>query len=297
MPLQLLDKPISFGMQSDDVAQVHRALLALGFTVPDAERATRTLGPGTVAVVKALQAQFGLSPTGVVDAPTVRAINAELDKLNTARRVVRGRVRDASGDPAAGLTVQAFLQGPSGETPAGEAVKTEQDGSYTLSYPPPSGGRADLRIQVSTVIIRINGQTIVPLDTMPSGASILTDAGPLEVVNFELSGEANPPRSEFELLLSDLKLRLNGRELAELVEDRERHEVSILAIESGYPPELVASLALAHRLEKESGDSCAPILRASHPGDAREPRGAHCDRSRRASQGIGGVYRAGCCPQ
>jgi hypothetical protein len=95
-------------MQGDDVACVHQALQALGRNVPVAETEERILGAGSVAVLKALQRELGLPPTGVVDAATVRAIDARLDKLATDQKVVRGSARDANGNVDERNELEAF---------------------------------------------------------------------------------------------------------------------------------------------------------------------------------------------
>lgn len=82
---------------------------------------------------------------------------------------------------------------------------------------------------------------------------MLANAGSLEVVNFVLSGEKNPPLSEFEVILKDLKALLGTRNLVNLKEEENRREISLLAIRSGYPPEQVA--ALAPEIEAERADS------------------------------------------
>ena len=79
------------------------------------------LGTGTVAVIKALQAELDLSATGVVDAATVRAINDNLDQLATDQRVLRDSVRDANGEPFATGSVQIFSQGTNGEQVIGKS--------------------------------------------------------------------------------------------------------------------------------------------------------------------------------
>jgi hypothetical protein len=49
---------LPLGAQGDDVARVHRALQALGIDIPVAETANQELGVGTVAILKALQADL-----------------------------------------------------------------------------------------------------------------------------------------------------------------------------------------------------------------------------------------------
>ena len=271
MTLEISVPELSHGAQGDDVARVHRALQALSRSVPVSERKQRVLGAGTVAVIKALQAELDLSATGVVDAATVRAINGKLDRLATDQRVVRGLVRDANGEPFATGSVQIFSQGTNGEPVIGKSPVDATEGSYQIAYQPPpnSNGRVDLRVAV------LNSADAV-VETIPSGASILIDAGPLEVVNFVLSREANQPRSEFEQIVKDLTPLLGDRELVDLQEEEGRYEISFLAIRSGYPAELVAALVLAHRLEKETkkpAEMFYGLIRQGLPSDLRALHG------------------------
>jgi len=244
MTLIISASQLSLGSQGDDVARVQQAIQKLGRSVSIAEAGV--LGAGTVAVVKALQADFGLPATGIVDAATVKAINARLAALATDPRVIRGSVLDANGNPFANGFVEIFSQGPAGEQAIGKGRLNATDGSYEISYQPPpdSKGRVDLRVEVRSA----RG----PIETTPSGASILTNAGPLEVVNFVLSGAAHPPHPEFELILADLKPLLGSRDPGELKEDAKNHEVSLLASQSGRSSAEVAALAIATRLANET---------------------------------------------
>ncbi|MEA2163477.1 MAG: hypothetical protein QOK37_1604 [Thermoanaerobaculia bacterium] len=252
MQLTIFKTQLSFGMQGDDVARLQSAMLALGVNIPLGERNQDrgpVMGEGTVAALKGLQAELGLAATGVADGATVRAINEKLATQATAPGMVRGSVRDADGDPAHSVTVEIFIQGPAGEQHLGVSRVDAGDGSYAVSYRPPSNrsapnGRIDLRIEVQN--------SRGPVETVPSGASILTDAGLLEVVDFVLSGKANPPSTELDLIVRDLSPLLGGRNFADLQEDETRHDVSLLASQSGYSPEQVAALVLAHKLAKGS---------------------------------------------
>ena len=250
MPIQIPTTQLSFGTRGDDVAQVQRALQTLGKSVPPAEAADRVLGNGTVALLKALQADLALPATGIVDAATIKAINAKLASLKTDPRVIRGVVRDIQGNPFSNGFVQIFSQGPNGEQAIGKSTPGAKDGAYTISYPPPptGTGRTDLRVAVLN--------TAGLMESTPSGASILTDAGPLEVINFVVVGPSlNQPLSEFELLLSDLSPLLGTRKLQDLIE----HDISLLAIQSGFSSEQIAHLAIALKLEA-AGKTPAPVF-------------------------------------
>lgn len=246
MILHISSGQLSLGMQGPDVARIQQAMQVLGRTVPAAERAKRVLGVGSVAVLKALQADLGLPATGVVDAATVKAINVKLAKSATDARVVRGSVRDANRNPFINGFVEVFGVGPSGEQAIGKSPLNATDGSYEISYQPPprSDGRVDLRVEVR------NDRG--PVQTTPSGASVLTNAGPLEVVDFIVSAAAKPPLSEFDLIRSDLLPRLGARSFTDLSEDENRHDVSLLAAQSGHSREQVAAIVLAHKLAADT---------------------------------------------
>jgi hypothetical protein len=99
MTSEIPARELSSGKGGNDVARVHRTMQLLGRSVPAAEVSDRVMGAGTVAVTNALQAEFDLSATGVIDTATVRSINVRLANLTADQRVVRGRVRDTIGKP------------------------------------------------------------------------------------------------------------------------------------------------------------------------------------------------------
>ena len=95
-----------------------------------------------------------------------------------------------------------------------------------------------------------------------------------------VTGESNQPRSEFDLLLGDLKPLLGSRKLVDLTEDANRHDVSLLASQSIYASEQVAALALAHKLEKDTKTPAAVfygLVRQGLPADVVALQEAHPD--------------------
>lgn len=267
MKLEISSNQLSVGAQSDDVVRVHRALQSLGRAVPLFEAKSRLFGSGSAAVVKALQQELDLPPSGMVDTATVQAINGRLEKLPTDARVVRGSVRVADGRAFDRGFVQILGQSLNGEQVLGKSPL--RDGAYQISYrPPPEGdGRVDLRVAV----FDDSGQ----LETTPSGASILTNAGSLEVVDFVLSGETQAPSVEFEILRDELKRLLGAREFADLEEDRERREVSLLASQSGYSTDQVAALVLAHKLAQGTRTPVAVFYGLLRQGLPRNANALH----------------------
>jgi hypothetical protein len=268
MKLEISTSRLSFGLQSDDVARVQQSIQALGRDIPVDETNGRVFGPGTAAVLKALQADLDIPATGVVDATTVTRINAALARLAAGPRTIRGKVNDADGGPAKGLSVQLYLQGPAGEKIIGGSP-LDAEGAYQISYQPPeNSARIDLRIEV-------RDQTAV-VETTPPASNILANADPLEVVNFVLSGAAHPSSSEFDLVLADLKPLLGARGPDQL----KNHEASLLAVQSGWSSAQVAALAIASRLASEA-NAPAPLLygllREGCPADLAALQATHPD--------------------
>lgn len=265
MILHISSGQLSLGMQGPDVARIQQAMQVLGRTVPAAESAKRVLGVGSVAVLKALQADLSIPATGSVDPATVKAINVKLAKLATDSRAVRGSVHDTNRNPFTHGFVEVFVISPAGEQAIGKSPLKATDGSYEISYQPPSSsdGRVDLRIEVR------NDRG--PVETTPSGASLLTNAGPLEVVDFVVSAAAKPPLSEFDLIRGDLLPLLGRRDFTDLAEDNNRHDVSLLAIQSGHSREQVAAIVLAHKLAadtKTPAEMFYGLLRQGLPANA-----------------------------
>lgn len=266
MKLEMSILPLSLGQQGNDVARLHQALLMLGRDMTIAEADRRIAGPTTVAIVKAVQVDNHLPPTGIVDSKTVEAINAALAAMDVADRTVRGHVLTADRATTPGLTVQVHLQIPGSEKLVGSAP-VDADGSYQVTYKPnPKLTRQDLRVEVR------NGQAVV--ETVPSATSILTNAGTLEVLDFLLTGPAAAPSPEFARLLADIKPLMGTRPPAEL------KEVSLLGLQSGRAPAQLAALAVAHRM---AGSTKVPpevfyaLQREGLPADAKALQATHPD--------------------
>ena len=266
MKLEFSVSAISMGVQGNDIARLHQALLAAGRDIAFAETDKRVFGPSTAAIVKAIQADHDLPPTGIVDAKTVEAINTALSNMETADRTVRGRVLTADGARARGLNVQVYLQIPGGEKLAG-SVALNADGSYEVAYKPNAKlTRQDLRVEVR------DAQAAV--ETSPPAFSILMDAGMLEVLDFVLTGPAAMPSPEFARVLADIKPLMGRRPPAEL------KEVSLLGLQSGRAPAQVAALAVAHRI---AGSTKVPpevfyaLQREGLPADLKALQATHPD--------------------
>ncbi|MBC7602032.1 MAG: peptidoglycan-binding protein, partial [Ramlibacter sp.] len=266
MNLKLSTAQLSLGLHGDDAARLHQALLALGREIPFAETDKQLVGAGTVAIVKAVQADNGLEATGVVDPKTVEAINTALAGNDVGKRIVRGRVLTADGAPAAGLSVQVYLQTPTGENAVGKSA-LDADGAYEIAYKPNAKlMRIDLRVEVRSARAAV--------ETTPPGSSILTNAGILEALDFVLAGAAAAPTPEFARVLADIKPLIGTRNPAEL------EEVSLLGLQSGRDPSQVAALAIANRIAgstKVPADVFYALQREGLPADLKALQATHPD--------------------
>ena len=118
-----------------------------------------------------------------------RASSDCLAALAIAPRIVRGRVQASNGNPFTRGFVQIFGRGPNGEHIMGKSELNPADGTYQISYTPASNGNA--RVDLRVAVFNDNE----PVETTPSGDSVLADAGVLEVVNFAVTGGKSEPLS------------------------------------------------------------------------------------------------------
>ncbi|GAB4004796.1 hypothetical protein GCM10029992_50830 [Glycomyces albus] len=101
-----LRKQARLNMTGKHVTAAQEALAKLGHAVPKAEHDAATYGKGTRRAVLAYQQAKGLAPTGHVDGPTQKALNADLLAATPDRERpeprwrVRGSVRDELWKPS-----------------------------------------------------------------------------------------------------------------------------------------------------------------------------------------------------
>jgi glycosidase len=93
---------LSVGASGDEVAELHRKLLALGFSISASELDRKFFGPATREIARECQRQSGLKVTGLVDEKTEAAIEAQM-----ARRGNRGAAPSAVSSPATGGSLES----------------------------------------------------------------------------------------------------------------------------------------------------------------------------------------------
>jgi Tc toxin complex TcA C-terminal TcB-binding domain/Neuraminidase-like domain len=256
MLVHLTGRDLELGLQGDDVRSLHDDLVLLGYQIPDQELAEGVFRDGTLAAVVDFRVGHRLGDRGVVDERTARAITAAADPRRP--RVVRGRVTDAGGRPAAGTLVVAVDVDLRSETELGR-VTAGDDGTYEIAYTAEQLGRAGK--QAADLVVR----ALRAADGGLLAASpVLFGAQAVETVDLVLPVPDDAP-SELERYLALLEPVLHGMQAAELGDA----DVDFLAAATGVAREHLAALAAAAR--REAGDAADPHL----DGGARIPAGVY----------------------
>src|SRR6266702_392582 len=148
----------------------------------------------TQKLVEVFQEQHQLQPSGEVDEPTAKALNAILEKLGVfspaapdQQRLVGGQVRRADSQPLPGAIVRALhMVDDRGVLRLGGDT-TDAEGRYTIRYAMLPGVDAiDLRV----VVFDANGQ-------LPRESDVIHEAKPIEIVDLIVPGvDITPYRVE-----------------------------------------------------------------------------------------------------
>jgi murein L,D-transpeptidase YcbB/YkuD len=75
------DRTLTPGSTGDDVAELHRALQAIGIEIAEVELEERRFGDSTLAAVTRLQTLMGMAATGEVDRATLNLARAARERL------------------------------------------------------------------------------------------------------------------------------------------------------------------------------------------------------------------------
>jgi hypothetical protein len=249
------------------------------------ERAQQTFGGATGKLVGRFQKEHRLRATGVVDAETAAAINAEVDS-----RVPPGRPSrptppapspEGSPEPADEYSVEGTVTSPNRaglgrlrvvivdrnagpEVPLAETT-TDDRGRYQVRFPVPA---AYLRKKP-----HLDLQAWVHLDKAFLAASeVRYGAESRETLDVKLPAEAAGLPSEYETLAGAVAEHFAGR-LADLEETDERQDLTYLANKTGWDARVVALAALAEQFSRQTGSAALPpeafyaLFRAGLPAD------------------------------
>jgi peptidoglycan hydrolase-like protein with peptidoglycan-binding domain len=122
--MRLQGRNLRVGMSGEDVAQLHRELLTMGYHLPEQERVSRSYGAGTADAVVQFQRSRGLSPTTVVDAQTAGMLGRAVGEIPEETMMMpRGEppktpdVTVTPPEPTANLEPRTALEEPEAPEP------------------------------------------------------------------------------------------------------------------------------------------------------------------------------------
>ncbi|HEV2582154.1 MAG TPA: Tc toxin subunit A, partial [Ktedonobacteraceae bacterium] len=159
------------------------------------------------------------------------------------RYVVKGTVRDANGDSLANLTVQVFEKTLRKEQMLAFG-QTMTDGTYTITYRPPSTPQAAASPSFNIVVKVLNQQGEVWLVS-----PVIFGAKPLELVDL-MDGGVYTGLSAFETVMAAIQPSLDGLPVAQLVETDDHPDITFVASDSKQDPEHIMQLVVSHLLSQ-----------------------------------------------
>ncbi|GAA2310548.1 hypothetical protein GCM10009853_080050 [Glycomyces scopariae] len=253
--LATLKRQSKLNMRGGHVATAQKALAHFGYPVPMSEHGEARYGKATRKAVLAFQADKHLPATGQLDGPTLKALNLDIlaalpaDKQPTARYRLRGSVRDALWRPVKGAKVRLAFRSLAGEgEPVGTRV-TSESGFYDLPYDPPRDPQTKEVVKPLHLVVTFTGP-----DSAPLGSRILFNPTPIQWTNQTIGDRPYRGPSLYETQRAALDAVLGGMGVTDLVEDGERNDVTVAALEAGLTQYEVMRLVLSVRAAKHVGD-------------------------------------------
>jgi peptidoglycan hydrolase-like protein with peptidoglycan-binding domain len=204
--MNLQVRNLSVPLQGDDVTLLHRELAQLGYTIPTDETNIKLFGSITKQAVQHFQRTHGLSPDGVVDAVTARAIHAAVDAKAPERYTVSGAVRHQDGTPLKGVRVRAYdreLRDDEGNV-LGETT-SEDNGIYQIVYTAAQFRRAG-KPRANLVVRAFSPEGLVIGET-----ETIFHAPPTARVSVLVAPRPAARLSEYEQMLAEIRPLLEER--------------------------------------------------------------------------------------
>jgi len=298
--------PLKLGIEGQSVADLQDLLLLLldrGILLRDdeatrmglaaslrRERAGMVYDDATYRLVEIFQEGRQHGDPGVVDESTAIALNMLLKSLDqpgqqpqqteTKKFVVSGLVRDSSGYPAKGVTIQVFDQDMRARQPLGSPATSDQAGHFRVEYTPEAFARqdvgsADLSFEIITAnktTLAVESLYLVSADRLVADGSpkVLFNAGQEAEVVITVQSVAESTSDEFSHLLraiasvTDVQpVDFTGDDLAFLTSE-------FAVVDPAINEEKLTALVGAARLSRASYRQEANIPAAAFYGLARQ---------------------------
>jgi peptidoglycan hydrolase-like protein with peptidoglycan-binding domain len=253
-----LKRQARLNMRGGHVAAAQQALAHFGYPVPMSEHGEARYGKATRKAVLAFQADKFLPATGQLDGPTLQALNLKIAGVlpgqPNARYRLRGSVRDERWQPVKGAKVRLSFRSLEGEGQTIATRVTGETGFYDLPYDPPRDPQTGLVVKPLHLVAVFTGP-----DQAPLGSRILFNPTPIQWTNQTVGDRPyrGPSLYETQRPALDRALTdgvLGGLGVTDLVEDGDRNDITVAALESGLTQYEVMRLVLAVRIAKHVGD-------------------------------------------
>jgi len=242
--MDLQGRELKFTLAGNDVQLLQTELTQIGLPVPDAERKNANFGEGTQKAVAQFQKDYGLQPTGEVDAETARAINSVVKAMTF---IVEGRVASRQRAGVDGLKVEIVDKSVGEDIHLAEST-TSDDGGYRVTFSVADlqkrgKQRPDLQARA------LAGETLLGV------SDVRYDASNREILNVGLTAAVSSSLpSEHTTLTGTLAAHFKGS-LRDLKETDDRQDITYLANKTGWDARAVALAALADQFSAKTKDA------------------------------------------
>ncbi|SMQ78430.1 Putative peptidoglycan binding domain-containing protein [Bacillus sp. OV166] len=252
--------PLSLNARGAAVKDLQTQLMRLGVVLPAIETTEAIFGVGTRDALLQLQAKNGLSLTGIFDNETRNALDKAVGNVENPRRV-EGRIFLDNGLPAAKINVRIVNKGFGEEAVVLGDTQTNDLGFYALQY--------DQNIGTANIEVYTFDQNNKQIRL--SNPKLNADRS--EVINLDAPSTVQSKANEFTLMAGDLK-PIVGNDLSNLAkakEDNDRQDLSLLYKPTGWDARLIATAAIAAKVNTKTGiglEALYGAFRAGLPTDS-----------------------------
>lgn len=248
--------PINLNEQSDNVANLHAAMKALGLAVNAKEVAERRAGASTLELVRAFQQErkIRFDEKFLVDEPTAAVMNKVLNERGLLNPeppdvnhnfIVKGTIATTNGDSVRDLLIVAFDQDLRSRQQLG-TTRTNATGEYSIAYGAARFANGEKDSADLVIAVRSSGGETL-LET-----NVLFNAPAVAEIDITLNGPAS--ESEFARIKSEMDRLIDDKDLsfAKLEEDDQFKDVTFINGETGIEKEKIAHFIIAHKLAGRS---------------------------------------------
>lgn len=227
--------------RGEQVAELHKKLRKLGYTIPEHELDVQLFGIGTQDALRRFQKKYKLHRSGILDERTLAALTRAAAVVESGKNRIEGRIYLDDGGVAKGLKLAFYSRGFGGaETKVGEAT-TDGQGFYALSYDPQTNVR-----NIEVRCLEAGGKEL-------SLSATRHDLDRHEIMNLVAPGKLKTQAPEYERLTAALSKQIGSlNKLGAARENADRRDLTLLHKATGWDARLIALAATAVKLSAES---------------------------------------------